>query len=379
MAARGLLSKLLSRSQLGLARPCSPAWPAGLQQLREIHGTGRKKRPGGGGYMRTGALPGAPRPPRFLVTGACGQVGMELVPFLRARFGGDEVIASDIKTSSREFVDAGPFVYADVQDSDSLARIVLEHGVDYIVHLASLLSAIGERNPQLALKINTNGIQNVLELARLHSLQVFAPSTIAVFGPSTPRDLTPNTTVMEPTTMYGITKVHLELLGKYYARVYGVDFRSIRYPGVISSKAMPGGGTTDYAVEIFHDALRHGTYRCFLDEKQVLPMMYMPDCLEATVNLMMAPREKLTQAVYNVTGMSFTPSDLAAAIRKRRPDFRIVYEPDFRQAIATTWPRTIDDSLARKDWGWQNKYDIDSMTIDMFEQLQGRYVIGAAR
>eukprot|EP00897_Mesotaenium_endlicherianum_P007830 jgi/Mesen1/7075/ME000369S06398 len=235
--------------------------------------------------------------------------------------GVDSVVASDIKTSSRGFLESGPFVYADVQDYDSLARIVLEHGIDYIIHLASLLSAIGEKNPQLALKINTAGIQNVLELARLFRLRVYAPSTIAVFGPTSPKDLTPDVTVMEPTTMYGITKVHLELLGRYYNRVYDVDFRSIRYPGVISGNTKPGGGTTDYAVEIYHEALKHGSYHCFL----------------ATVGLMMAPREKLTQN------------------------------------IAMTWPRTIDDSRARQDWGWQPDYDIQRMTEEMLGHLGKAY------
>lgn len=320
--------------------------------------------------MRTGSLPLEARPPRYLVTGACGQIGMEIVPYLRDRVGADSVIASDIKTTSRDFLDSGPFVYADVQDFDSLARIVLEHGIDYVIHLASILSAIGERNPQLALKINTQGIQNVLELARLHGLKVYAPSTIAVFGPTTPKELTPNCTVMEPTTMYGVTKVHLELLGRYYHRVFGVDFRSLRYPGVISAKTKPGGGTTDYAVEIYHSALRGGPYHCFLDAHQLLPMMYMPDCLKATVDLMMAPRERLSECVYNVTAMSFNPKELAAAIREEVPDFKVHYRPDFRQDIAVTWPRTIDDSAARRDWGWQPDYDIQNMTADMLYQLR---------
>eukprot|EP00850_Spirogloea_muscicola_P012418 SM000080S22933 [mRNA] locus=s80:210523:213393:+ [translate_table: standard] len=325
----------------------------------------------GGRYMRTGSVGLArPRSPRFLVTGASGQIGMEIVPYLRERFGADAVVASDIKMGSREFTDSGPFVYADVQDYDGLARVVLEHGVDHVIHLATLLSAIGERNPQLTLRVNTQGIQNVLELARLHNLRVYAPSTIAVFGPTTPKENTPDTTVMEPTTMYGITKVHLELLGRYYARVYNVDFRSLRYPGIISAKAKPGGGTTDYAVEIYHEALLRRTYTCFLDAHQLLPMMYMPDCLKATVDLMTAPLEKLTQCVYNVTAMSFNPKELAGSIAAHVPGFKVHYKPDYRQGIADTWPRTINDSLARRDWGWQPQYNLNSMTADILNQLR---------
>ncbi|KAK3268793.1 hypothetical protein CYMTET_22722 [Cymbomonas tetramitiformis] len=287
-----------------------------------------------GGYLGTGSTPqevhGKKGPKRFLVTGATGQIGMELVPYLRDRFGVEQVIASDIRTSKTQ-LGSGPFVYCDVQDYDNLARVILESGVDYIVHLASLLSAIGERNPQLALKVNTVGTQNVLELARQHELQVFSPSTIAVYGESAPKFNSPDSTVKEPSTMYGITKVHLELLGEYYRSKYGVDFRSLRYPGVISSNTMPGGGTTDYAVEIYHEAIKHGKYECFLEEDMFLPMIYMPDCLKATVDLMLAPRENLTQACYNVTAMSFSPKDLSASIVKHVPEFEVKYNPDFRQ------------------------------------------------
>eukprot|EP00271_Cylindrocystis_brebissonii_P023448 TRINITY_DN9730_c0_g2_i1.p1 TRINITY_DN9730_c0_g2~~TRINITY_DN9730_c0_g2_i1.p1 ORF type:complete len:521 (-),score=47.64 TRINITY_DN9730_c0_g2_i1:1272-2675(-) len=342
-----------------------PAVPA-----RSLHSSGVQEKALGGGYMRTGHLPGQKeRPLRYLVTGACGQIGVELVGYMRERLGAEAVIASDVKTRSRDFLASGPFVYLDVQDYEGLARTTLEHGTDVIVHLASLLSAMGERNPQLALKINIQGIQNVLELARQHNLKVYAPSSIAVFGPTTPKDHTPDVTVMEPTTMYGITKVHLELLGRYYQRVYGVDFRSLRYPGVISGRTMPGGGTTDYAVEIYHAALEEGSYRCFLDAEQLLPMMYMPDCLKATYDLIRAPRESLTQCVYNVSAMSFTPRELASTIQQHLLHFQMLYQPDFRQDIARTWPRTIDDSTARRDWGWKPDFDIQAMTADMLGLL----------
>ncbi|RLN54845.1 hypothetical protein BBJ29_007529 [Phytophthora kernoviae] len=307
---------------------------------------------------------------RILVTGGTGQIGMELVPYMRQLVGNDAIVNSDIKApaGARD----GPFVYCDVQDRDQLARIVTEHDVDTIVHMASLLSAVGETNPTLALSVNTRGIQNVLELAKQYQLRVFAPSTIAVFGPSTPPDDTPDTTIMRPTTMYGLTKVHLELLGEYYNKKFGVDFRSVRYPGVISSEALPGGGTTDYAVEIFYDALKHGKYTCFLNPDAKLPMMYMPDCLKATMGLINAPDECLTQRTYNITAASFTPEEIVASIQKVMPSFQCDYKPDFRQQIAETWPRSLDDSIARRDWNWQHDYDLDAMVEDMIVKLDAK-------
>lgn len=331
----------------------------------------------GGGYMQTGHRRTSETPTRILVTGALGQIGSELVPYLREIYGVRNVIASDVKSpfGKRYGRDEGegPFVYGDVLNKDSLAAICLEHGIDWVVHLASLLSAVGEKNPQLALKLNTRGVENVLELARDNSLRVFSPSTIAVFGPSTPKDNTPDVTVMRPTTIYGVTKVYSELLGEYYHRKYGVDYRSIRYPGIISSAAMPGGGTTDYAVEIYHEALKAGRYSCFLSEESRMPMLYMPDCLRATHMLLEAPQETLQQRVYNVTGFSFTPTELAESVRKVLPDFRMTCLPDFRQEIADTWPRSIDDSRAAEDWGWKPEFNIDSMTEDMLEALKPMY------
>lgn len=317
------------------------------------------------------ALSTTPPPLRVLVTGANGQIGAELVPLLRSRYGAGAVVATDLHHAPA-LAAAGPFAYLDVTDASNLRRLVAEHNVNTIVHLASLLSAVGEKNPALAIQVNAHGSENVLEVAAAYKCKVFAPSTIAVFGPTTPRDGTPNTTVLRPTTIYGTTKVYMELLGEYYHRKFGVEFSSVRYPGIISNKALPGGGTTDYAVDIFYEALKKGSYRCFLGPNTALPMMYMPDCLRGTLELLETPTATLKHRVYNLTAVSFTPAEIAAAIRKYIPSFSVTYEPDFRQAIADSWPRSIDDSAARLDWGWAPKYDLDAMTRDMLAALAPR-------
>merc|ERR1719499_2946204 len=323
------------------------------------------------GYLQTGR-PLSLSDTRILVTGASGQIGCELVNTLRERYGRENVIASDVKVITKK-ADLEPFVYCDVTQYDMLARIALEMGCTQIIHLASLLSAIGEKNPSLAKKVNILGTQNVLEVAKDNDIKVYIPSSIAVFGPSTPAVMTPDDTVIRPTTIYGITKVYAELLGEYYHKRYGVDFRSLRYPGVISSKVMPGGGTTDYAVEIYHEALKKGRYECFLQENTNLPMMYMPDCINATIKIIEAPEEKLQRRVYNLTGMSFTPKMQAECIQQFIPEFECSYKPDFRQGIAETWPQSIDDRSAQEDWGWSPQYDLRAMTVDMLNVLAPRY------
>jgi threonine 3-dehydrogenase len=248
-------------------------------------------------------------------------------------------------------------------------RIVLEQGIDIIVHFASILSALGEQLPELAIKLNTRSIENVLEVAKNNDVAVFSPSSIAAFGPDTPRHNTPDDTLMRPTTVYGITKVYTELLGEYYHKRYDVDFRSIRYPGVISSEVPPGGGTTDYAVDIYRQALLKRKYKCFLGPSTVLPMMHMSDCVKATMLLMGADSKDLTRRTYNVSGFSFSPEEQVLSIQKIMPDFECTYEPDFRQAIAESWPASLDDSNARKDWGWAPTHTIDSMSEVMLDRL----------
>jgi len=311
----------------------------------------------------------------LLVTGAGGQIGSELVPALRARYGIDRVIASDIRMPAPESVEAqGPFEHLDSARPEQIREVIRRHGVRTVYHLAAMLSAVAEERPQAAWNLNMGGLYNMLEAAREYRCSMFFPSSIGAFGPTTPRDMTPQDTVQRPSTMYGVTKVAGELLCDYYARRFGVDVRGLRLPGLISYVAPPGGGTTDYAVEIFYQAIRYRHYTCFLEAGTALPMMYMPDALSAMLRVMEVEATRLRHRnAFNVTAMHFTPDQLAAEIRKHIPDFAIDYEVDpTRQAIADSWPRSIDDSAARVEWGWAPQYDIVAMTKDMLEKLGAR-------
>jgi len=318
-------------------------------------------------------------PKRILVTGSVGQIGSELTLALRERYGADRVVAGVHRTQPTGTLrDSGPFEIVDVTRPETVVDVLERYDVDTVYHMAALLSAVGEQKPQLAWNVNLNGLYNLLEIARERGLkQIFCPSSIAVFGPETPRDNTPQLTVLRPTTMYGVTKVAGELLGAYYVRRYGLDVRGVRYPGIISSETLPGGGTTDYAVEVFYEAVTRGRYTCFVREDTVLPMMYMPDCIHATITLMEADKDALRHPTdYNLAGMSFSAGELAAEIRKHLPDFVCEFAPDHRQAIADSWPRSIDDSAAREEWGWQPQYDLARMTTDMLSILTRRHKEG---
>lgn len=310
---------------------------------------------------------------RILVTGATGQIGSELVPELQRMYGDENVVIGIHRRPPRGDLGSGPLEKIDVTKKDNVEGVVKEYGIDTIYHMAAILSVAGEENPWLAWDVNVNGTYNVLEVARENGLdRVFVPSSIAAFGPETPRDRTPQDTVLKPRTMYGLTKVSGELLSNYYFEKFGLDVRGVRYPGIISYKTPPGGGTTDYAVEIFHEAIKNGEYTCFLKEDSTLPMMYMPDCIKCTLDLMDADVSRLRHhGDYNVAAISFSPAELAEEIRKHIPDFVISYEPDHRQAIADSWPKTIDDSSARMEWGWEPRFDLATMTEDMLRNLRG--------
>ncbi len=310
---------------------------------------------------------------RILITGSLGQIGTELTKHLRGIYGNDNVVASDmVKKDVPEVTETGAFEVIDVLDSKRLADVVSQYKVNTIVHLAAILSGVGEHKPSLAYNVNLNGLYNVLEIAREKDCQVFTPSSIAVFGPDSPKDQTPQNTIMRPTTMYGVTKVAGELLCDYYFKRFGVDTRGVRFPGLISYAALPGGGTTDYAVHIFYDALEKQAYESFIDAGTYMDMMYMPDALHAVSSLMEANPDKLVHRnAFNVASMSFDPEELAAEIRKHIPEFELTYKIDpVRQAIAESWPNSLDDTCAREEWGWEPKYDMASMVSDMLEQLK---------
>ena len=309
---------------------------------------------------------------KMLVIGSAGQIGTDLVTTLREQFGGDNIIASDVKDQQGYLKESGPFHVLDVLDKQSVFDVIKKYEVNQVFLLAALLSATAEQKMKSAWRLNMDGLFNLLDIAKENpKLKLFWPSSIAVFGPTTPKQNTPQYTAMEPTTVYGISKLSGERWCEYYHAKFGVDVRSIRYPGLISYKAHPGGGTTDYAVDIYMQALEHHAYTCFLNEQSTLPMMYMPDAIRATMELMNAPADKVKiRSSYNVSGMSFNPKEIADEIQKQIPDFKISYAPDFRQAIADSWPQSIDDKNANSDWGWKPEYNLSSMTKDMLQHLR---------
>ena len=308
---------------------------------------------------------------KILVIGASGQIGVELTLALRKMYGNANVVASDLREENDLLKGTGPYVSLDVMNKEMLHVQVIRQGITQIYLLAAILSATGEKNPNLAWSLNMQSLLNVLDIAREENLhKVYWPSSIAVFGPTSPRQNCPQATVIEPVTVYGISKFAGEFWCNYYNRRYGVDVRSLRYPGLISYKSAPGGGTTDYAVEIFHEALEEKKYECFLREDTYLPMMYMPDAIRATIELMEADASKISiRTSYNISGMSFSPKEIAAGIKNHIPGFSISYKPDYRQAIADSWPQSIDDTVARKDWGWKEEYNLQGMTEDMLKNL----------
>ncbi len=311
---------------------------------------------------------------KILVTGALGQIGSELVPALRERYGSDQVVASDIRMMSREQLlrTDGPFDFLDCTSERQIQEVVQRHQIKTIYHLVALLSAVGEGKPQVAWDVNMGSLYRVLEVSRINGCAVFVPSSIGAFGPGTPRDHTPQDTIQRPTTIYGVTKVAGELLCDYYHQRFGVDARGVRFPGIISYGAPPGGGTTDYAVEIFWEAIRHNHYTCFLKPDTRLDMMYMPDAVKAAIDVMEAdPARLVHRNAFNVTGMNFTPRELCSEITKHIPEFKMEYRIDpVRQAIADSWPNSLDDGAAREEWGWDPQYDLPAMVRDMLENLE---------
>jgi nucleoside-diphosphate-sugar epimerase len=309
--------------------------------------------------------------PKILIIGACGQIGSELTYKLREMYGVDNVIASDINTRKLDVVNSGPFEIIDAKNFNAIKDCCKNHNINTVYLMAALLSATGEKYPMEAWDLNMNSLFHVLNLAKGKTIEkVFWPSSIAVFGHTTPKENTPQYTIMEPTTVYGITKQVGERWCEYYHKKYGVDVRSLRYPGIISWKTLPGGGTTDYAIEIYHEAIKNSRYDCFLNEDTELPMMFMDDAIKATVNIMEAKKESIKiRSSYNLSACSFTPKQIAKSIQKHIPDFSITYTPDFRQDIANSWPKSIDDSRAREDWNWQHAFSLENITQEMLNQL----------
>ncbi len=309
---------------------------------------------------------------KILVIGASGQIGVELTLALRKMYGEGNVIASDLREQNELLKNTGPYVSLDVMNKEMLHVQVLRQGITQIYLLAAILSATGEKNPGLAWHLNMEGLLNVLDIAKEEYLhKVYWPSSIAVFGPTSPKEFCPQQTIIEPTTVYGISKYAGEFWCHYYHSRFGVDVRSLRYPGLISYKSAPGGGTTDYAVEMYHAAKEGEDYECFLKEDTALPMMYMPDAIRGTIELMEADASKISiRTSYNISGMSFSPKEITASIQKQMPQFKATYKPDYRQDIAATWPQSIDDTVARRDWHWKADYDLDAMTADMLKNLK---------
>ncbi len=311
---------------------------------------------------------------KILIIGAGGQIGSEMVPFLRSIYGPSNVIATDVR-ECKSLAEDGPFEVLDALNATNMASVVARHHVDTIFNLVALLSAVGERNPQMAWGVNMGALMNSLEVARQHHCALFTPSSIGAFGPSSPKDKTPQDTIMQPTTIYGICKVTGELLGNYYNHKYGLDTRSIRFPGIISNKTLPGGGTTDYAVEIYYDAIKRGKYTCAVPRDVYMDMIYMPDALKAVVELMEADPAKLRHRnSFNIASMSFTPEIIAAEIKKHIPEFEMSYDIDpVKEEIARSWPNSLDDTCAREEWGWQPDWNLERMTVDMLDAVRRKF------
>ncbi len=313
---------------------------------------------------------------KILILGAAGQIGSDLTAALRERYGNDAVVASDLHEGIPTALEGGPYVQLNAMDRQALEDVVQRFEITQVYHLVAMLSATAEQHPLKGWDLNMQTLFHCLEMAREGKIKrMFWPSSIAVFGPKSPQNQTPQHTILEPSTVYGISKVAGESWCEYYHQKYGVDVRSVRYPGLISFRGAPGGGTTDYAVHIFHEALKHGRYTSFIQADRALPMMYMPDAIRATLEIMHAPADKVRlRTAYNIAGMSFNPEEIAESIRRKLPDFSIGYAPDYRNEIAANWPASVEDSSARQDWGWQPEYDLDQMVDDMLVQLKGAYV-----